>query len=150
MQHAVPKEILTLIGDMTVSWSLLEMHMQMLFGVLLGADQRTQNIITSQLGFRQLRIIVLSLYLEKYGEDENYTSLKAILSKAKTLEAERNRITHSVYGGGREDGRVMRLKMKASEKTGFKLDSEWYDPERLRKFSDEIRNTASEILSFVS
>ena len=74
LQHPVPPKLLTNIGDITVSFSLLENVLQMLVGALLREHQRIGQIITAQLAFKSLRALVDSLYKEKYGEDEGLPS----------------------------------------------------------------------------
>jgi hypothetical protein len=69
LQHPVPVQLLARIGDITVSFALLESTIQTLAGSQLQEHQRIGQIITAELSFRNLRALVTSLYRERHGED---------------------------------------------------------------------------------
>lgn len=116
LEHPVPPELLTQIGDVTVSFALLENQIQFLMSGLVGRPQRVGQILGSYLSFSNLRAAAVSLYVDRHGEDEDFAVLKGLLALAGKIEEERNRITHSVWGAG-ELGTAARLKVTAREKT---------------------------------
>jgi len=64
MHHPVPKEHLEQIGDITVSFALLENTMQDILALFLGGNRRIQQIVTAELSFKNLRILIISLSSE--------------------------------------------------------------------------------------
>jgi hypothetical protein len=149
LQHPVPPELLVHIGDMTVSFALLETHLQMLMGSMLTDDQGVGQILSVTLPFRRLREVTASLYLHRHGDDEDFKRLTVLLQEAADIEEERNRITHSIWGAGGKKGTVARMKMTIRQKDGYKFKSEMYDEERLRAFAERIKGTACDISGFL-
>ena len=116
MQHPVPKELLVHIGDMTVSFAMLELYLQELMRILLGDESpRIGYIVSSHLSFRNLRAVAISLYKERYGEDGAYSELADLLREAGKLEDERNLITHSIWGFGDDVASIKRIKITAHQ-----------------------------------
>jgi hypothetical protein len=60
LQHPVPEDHLKAIGDITVSFALLESHIQNLIGSLIYEHQRIGQIITAELSFKNLRALLIS------------------------------------------------------------------------------------------
>lgn len=58
-EHPVPKHLLTPIGDMTVSFAALELHMQAVLIFLVDQTARIGHILASQLSFTRLRAAIL-------------------------------------------------------------------------------------------
>lgn len=113
MQHTVSNPHLILIGDITVSFALLEMAIQSLIGSLIAEHQRIGQIITAELSFKNLRALAISLYLERNGEDEDYRKLKSLMNKAGKIEATRNNIIHSIWAAGKDKDCIARIKTTA-------------------------------------
>ena len=86
MKHPVPDQHLIHIGDITASFALLEMMIQTLIGSLIAEHQRIGQIITAELSFRNLRALVISLYRERHGDDDDYSKLKSLMNKAGEIE----------------------------------------------------------------
>lgn len=148
LHHPVPPELLVHIGDMTVSFALLELQMQSFMGSLIREHQRVGQIVSSYLSFTNLRAAIISLFLERHGEDEDFSRLKGIIAEAGKLEEERNRITHSVWGADVTSKSITRLKFTARGSRGFQAVSEQYDADRLSAFAAEVRKLAWTLLQF--
>ena len=146
LKHPVPKELLEGIGDVIVSFALLELEMQSLLGSLLHDNQRIGRILASHLSFARLRAATLSTYCELHGEDRGFEELRAIMRDADTAEKERNRIVHSIWGAGSRPGVVMRLKVTAVEKRGFHVQGEEYDRPRLEGYVVGLRELTQRIM----
>jgi hypothetical protein len=143
VQHyPVPSNLLAQIGDMTVSFALLELEIQILLGALICKHQRIGQIIASQLSFAKLRATVVSLYRERHGEDDDFKTLKQLLNDAGKVEEERNRITHSVWGGGDSADKITRTKITCREKRGFQFQSEEFDEAKFIAFNNRINELA--------
>jgi hypothetical protein len=148
LQHPVPDEHLKAIGDITVSFALLESQIQFLIGSLIFEHQRIGQIITAELSFRNLRALLISLYLERHGEDDDFKVLRELMQQAGLAEAKRNQITHSVWGAGKDKDHITRIKTTAKEKDGIKFKSEQVSAEYLDNFSKDIKALANKILQF--
>jgi hypothetical protein len=148
IKHPVKQHQLVLIGDMTVSFALLENNLQQLAWLLIAQGQRIGQIITAELSFRSLRALVLNLYLERYGKDSDYLTLKGFIEKAVTFEDRRNQITHSIWGVGNDDQSILRIKTTAKEKTGLRYQFEDVQAKDLENFVSEIKQLVSEIQFF--
>jgi hypothetical protein len=98
MQHQVPENLLRHIGDITVSFALLENTLQMVVHSLVASSQRIGQIITAELGFKNLRALSISLYKERLGEGDKFDQFRARLRRAAEAEDKRNQITHSLWG----------------------------------------------------
>lgn len=153
MQHPVPDEHLKHIGDITVSFALLESQIKTLIGSLIAEHQRIGQIITAQLSFKNLLDLVISLYLERHGEDDDYLKLKLLMNKAGNIEengegVSRNKIIHSIWAAGRDKDHITRIKTTARQKNGLKFQFEELSAQELAAFAKETRNLADEISRF--
>ena len=95
---------------MTVSFALLVLEIQSLIGSLIKEHQRIGQIITAELSFRNLRALLVSLYLERHGEDDDFTGLRDLMKSAAQMEGKRNQITHSIWGAGKDADTITRIK----------------------------------------
>lgn len=148
LEHRVPNAHLTLIGDITVSFALLESVIQNLIGSLINEHQRIGQIITAEVSFKNLLGLTISLYLERHGEDTDYYKLKKLMINASKVEENRNSIAHSVWGSGKNKDYTTRVKTSAKQKTGLKFKSEQLSIDDLSDFVKEIKNLAHEIQNF--
>ena len=148
LKHPVPNVHLKSIGDITVSFALLEVNIQMLTGSLINEHQRLGRIITSELSFRRLRALTVSLYLERHGEDDDYLHLKDLMKKATDIEERRNQITHSIWGAGKDKDHITRIKTTAKEKQGIRFHFEDVSSQDLAEVADDIKNLAEEFSKF--
>ena len=153
MKHPVPEEHLKHIGDIIVSFALLEFQIKSLIGSLIAEHQRVVQIITAELSFKNLRALAISLYLERHGEDNDYSRLKLLMNKAGSLEENdkgisRNKIIHSVWAAGKDKDHITRIKTTAKQKRGFKFQFEELSAKDLEKFAEKIRQLAQNIQNF--
>ena len=145
LQHPVPSTHLTHIGDITVSFALLESTIQFLVGSLIREHQRIGQIITAELSFRNLRALLISLYLERHGEDDDYATLREFIKRAADIEEKRNQITHSIWGAGKDANSITRIKTTAKEKHGIRFHFEDVTADTLAAVADEIKVLAEDI-----
>jgi sensor histidine kinase regulating citrate/malate metabolism len=121
LQHPVSDELLVAIGDVTVSFALLEAELQLLAHVLLKQSQQVSMIVTAELSFGRLCALVLSLHRERYGE-ANSAPAKELVQRANELEELRNQIMHSVWAAGDSPGTITRIKATAKQKHGLRIN----------------------------
>jgi hypothetical protein len=148
LRHPVPEPVLARIGDITVSFALLESVIQSLVGSLLQQEQRIGQIVTAELSFRNLRALTLSLYRGRHGEGGEYETLSALMQRASDLEDLRNQITHSLWATGGTAETVTRIKMTAKEKRGLHFDFKKVTADDLAEVADEIKRLAFDIQEF--
>jgi len=148
VQHTVRKELLFHMGDITVSFVMLEFHFQMLAGSLINENQRIGQIVTAELSFRALRGLVTSLYRELHGEDADFGTLVDLMKRAQALEEIRNQITHSMWLPGDAANTAMRFKTTAKEKQGLKFSFEKMGELEFAKVASDLKLLAGEILGF--
>lgn len=148
VQHAVPKELLVHMGDITVSFAMLEFHIQMLTGSLINEHQRIGQIVTAELSFRALRGLVTSLYRERHGEDADFGTLVDLMKRAQALEEIRNQITHSIWLAGDPANTIMRFKTTAREKPGLKFSFEKMGELEFANVASDLQLLTGEILEF--
>jgi hypothetical protein len=146
--HVIPPAILVQIGDMTVSFGLLEFHMRWIFVYLVNQSAIIGEVLASYLSFRNLRAALSSLYKERFGENVLYSELKDLLAEAATIEQERNTITHSSWLAGQTAMTVTRHKVIAHQKAGFKAEFQQYSERDLLAFNQRIQNLAGKFVDF--
>lgn len=148
LKHPVSEEHLKQIGDMTVSFALLENVMRMLVCSLVNEHQRIGQIITAELSFRNIKALARSLYIERHGKDNDFTRLEHLMKKAESLEERRNQITHSFWAVEDKPNSVTRIKITAKENLGYKFGSEIIEAKDLEIFVSEIKELAYDIQNF--
>jgi hypothetical protein len=148
LKHVIPRDHLVRIGDMTVSFAILEFQMLSIFVVLVNQSARVGHILGSYLSFSNLRAALSSLYKERFGEDVLYSELKDLLAQAAQVEQERNMITHSLWAAGQTSSTITRHKVTAREKRGFKAEFKQYSKNDLSAFVESIRGLAGKFVDF--
>lgn len=145
MKHPVPKEHLEYIGDMTVSFALLEAAVQAIVRTLIGENQHIGNIITAELSFINLRTLELNLYLERYGEDSVFQTFKSLMKEVDELEVRRNQFTHSIWAVGKDHESLTRFKTTSKRNKGLHFQIEDVQTKDLANFVINIQDLYEEI-----
>lgn len=148
MKHPVPTQHLIHIGDVVASFALLELAIQSLVGSLIAEHQRVGQIITAELSFKNLRALAISLYLDRHGEDGDYSKLKSLMKEAGEIEGTRNNIIHSIWAAGKDKDHITRIKTTAKEKKGLAFKFEELSSSDLENFAQKIQQCAGNIQSF--
>jgi len=148
LKHPVPDEHLTQIGDITVSFALLELKIKLLTWSLISRNQKIGQIITAEMSFKNVRALLISIYLENFGECEKFQELKKLMTLASSIEERRNQITHSVWAAGKDINHITRIKTTAKESKGLQYKFEEISIDYLKEFSREIKQVATNIQDF--
>jgi len=148
MKHPVSEAHLKHIGDITVSFALLESQIQILIGSLIAEHQRIGQIITAELSFQNLRALAISLYLERHGKDKDYLKLKSLMVNAGDIEGTRNNIIHSIWGAGKDKDHITRIKTTAKQKRGLIFQFEELSAQDLEDFAQKTRQLTQDIWGF--
>ena len=148
MQHPVPAAFLEQIGDITVSFALLENMLQTLGGAFMKSDDA--QIVLVELPFRSLRGVLYSLAKAHLGEGENLSKLASLLKRAGELEESRNQVTHSIWGAGDSSAvpTITRIKSTAKQKAGFKVLLEPWDIDQFRKLTCALLALVEDVQRF--
>jgi hypothetical protein len=148
MQHPVPDKLLVHIGDIIVSFALVEDMLQSLVGSLIREHQRVGQIITAELAFKNLRALTISLYKDRHGEDGEFLVLSELVKRAAQVEDVRNQIAHSLWASGGDADTVTRIKATAKEKRGIHFYFEQVGDKELAGIATEMKSLAADIQNF--
>jgi hypothetical protein len=146
--HDVSPKVLVQIGDITVSFALLESSVRRFIGSFILGTRRVSKIVTAELSFKQLRALAISLYKERYGENEDFRDISALMKRAAKLEEERNRITHSEWSGDEATETAFRIKTTAKEFRGIHFQFQEMGEAELAQIATDLVKVASEITLF--
>jgi len=133
---------------MTVSFALLENQIQSLLGALIREHQRVGQIVSSQLSFAKLRATVISLYLDRHGDDDDFKALRELINRAGKIEEERNRLTHSIWGAGDNSDSITQMKLTCREKRGYHFESATWDERKFIALNESIKELAGTFSQF--
>tara|TARA_R110000868_G_C10687200_1_gene747985 strand:- start:320 stop:811 length:492 start_codon:yes stop_codon:yes gene_type:complete len=132
------------IGMVTVSFANLELKLSLFCGAHIGSTTPIVNqIITSELSFKQLINISIAIYKEVQLDEEKVNEFLNLSKDLFTLEQRRNSIIHSNYGA--LNNYVVRQKTSSKGKKGFKMQQEDLTPEALIEFVCNIESASSKI-----
>jgi hypothetical protein len=148
----VPDDILSAIGAVTVSFGLLEHQVGLLAGSMLGQPPLVCGAITSALSFRKLCGLVVDLAEMNFADDDaRRQGFVELIKRARPLEEDRNRISHSLWGAGRTDGAVTRIKATPSRaKEGFHLKTEDHSAASLHEIANRMNVLSTDITNFLT
>jgi len=147
--HPVPANVLQSIGDVVVSFSLVETALEVIVCSLLAEHQRVGQIVCAELSFTRIRGLVASLYQEHHGEDDpDLATLRGLLNRASSLEHKRNQIVHSTWGAGSDSRSVSRLKSDAKERHGFRMRGEELSASSVSAIADDLSMLAYDLQTF--
>lgn len=139
MQHPVGDAHKILLGDMVASFALLEAELKGLVSHLLGSDISVARIVTAELSFGALKALMVSLYLNRFGNDGLFAELRQLLSEAVKVENLRNTYTHSQWAAGPDAQTIVRFKTTAKEKRGLNTQYEEVTTQDMQEFVDSIK-----------
>jgi hypothetical protein len=148
LQHPVPDDHLKHIGDITVSFALLEGVLRSVAHTLLGTRQRLGQIVTAEISFKALLALTISLYIQQRGEDKNFEPLKKLMRRAAGIEIKRNNITHSEWVAGKDVSSVSRIKTTAKGKQGMRFQFESVTSDQLEELAKDIKVLAYDVQDF--
>lgn len=147
--HFVPVDILAAIGDVVVSFSLLEHEVQSLCGTMLDSDAKVGKIVAAGMSFSSRRALAASLFKYKFGEGPHLDLLRKLLRRAEQVEGLRNQIMHSVWGKtGATPDEIVRMKDTAREKTGLAFQQITVAAPELHAIAEEIRQVSWNLTRF--
>jgi hypothetical protein len=148
LEHPAPEEHLKHIGDITVSFSVLEETLKFFLWGFITGDYRIVEIITANLPFRNIRTLLIGLYKERYGEDTDFKTLHEYILQCERIEEKRNQITHSVWLAGQDATSVTRMKATLRTGKGWQVKFSDETVQSLQDFANEIMSLAGQMHLF--
>ena len=136
------------IGRVTVRWAELEDVLGDFVASLLDDERKYTRVIATELSYQGLTNLLVSLYIERNGDDSDLASLRQLLARADAVEQIRNQIVHSTWISAGAPHVVTRVKSTAKRKRGYSTTVENYDLDRFRAVSDEIAKVRSALAAF--
>ena len=146
-ERFIDEEFLKAVGRMTINFA----HLEFVISLLCGSNMKTvhpiNEIVTSELSFKQLINITLSiLKITHETEPGKLTHITNLLKKSFELEQKRNSITHSFYGTSDEvDTKIIRNKITSKGKAGFQRHVELIDAAMVNTLADTMEGVSSSI-----
>jgi len=153
IQHAIPDAHLTAIGDITVSFALLEFYHQMLVEYLLFdkssvEQQRISRVISDKLPIHDLESLLVNLFFERCGKKEvaRVEDFKKLVNRIDKVSKRRNSIIHSIWSIGKDGEKVSRSNTQIQEDQGANVQNELdISADELSDFATSIKALAYDI-----
>ena len=143
--NGLDENFITSIGRLTLNFA----HLEFCFTLFLGSQLRTQQplnqIVVSELSFKQLLNISSGIYKVLETNKEKLEKFDQVLKNAFYLEERRNTITHSFYGHNQETKIIMRHKNTSKGKNGYREQIEVINAESVNEIANQISELSSEI-----
>ncbi|MDD2891767.1 MAG: hypothetical protein PHQ95_02275 [Candidatus Gracilibacteria bacterium] len=133
------------IGRLTLNFAHLEFCFALFTGSQLGTRQPLNQIIISELSFKQLLNISSGIYKAIETDKEKLAKFDQILKDAFYLEERRNTITHSFYGHNKEAEIIVRHKNTSKGKNGYREQVEIINAKSVNEIADQMNKTSIEL-----
>ena len=147
LKSAIPEELLAPLGKVVANFAVLENVLSFSIGILLEgnsvAEQRTGQIVTAELNFKNKISLFSSLYQHKFPERKPFDELTEIRKKLTEANRKRNRLLHSTWLAG-----GVRLAVTAKEKRGIRFEFQNIDSKKIEEISELIAKVSYELQEF--
>ena len=147
LKSAIPDESLASLGKVVANFAVLESNLD--FGIwllLVGnstAEQRTGQIVTAELNFKDKIALLSSLYQHRFPKKEHFEDLKEMRRKLSDAKDKRNSLIHSTWLAGGK-----RSAITAKEKQGIKFEFEDMGATKIERIADCILGVAYDMQQF--
>jgi len=157
--HYMPKLMMneldkyfTEIGSLTYYFQSMEVALALLLSSLISEDQKIGQIVSSQLSFNRLCNVLDALFRHKITDSDLVNEFEVLLSRVSKAEETRNRMLHSFYLVGEEEGEksLTRAKITSKRGKGLKIQIEDLSIDELSSLTDEVGATFKEIVDFIA
>jgi len=138
------------LGKVSANFSLLEHSLRALLWGFFGKDTVLTDVVASQLSFQRLLACVTGIANHKLEQGEQLDTLLNLLKEAGDLEAERNKIVHSIWAprekGPGSEPYAIRWKPVSLRKGRLNPQVETVDSKELESLADKIYSCSHSIL----
>jgi|JI6StandDraft_1071083.scaffolds.fasta_scaffold12290_3 hypothetical protein len=139
------EEFTSAVGKLTLNFSHLEFMFSMFAGMHMNAGYPFNELVLSELSFRQLINVSVGLYdLFEPTKDER-SRFKDIVKRATLLEQERNTITHSFYGMHEKSKTIVRHKNVTRAKSGYRQQRQEINANNILFIAQDIEELGFEL-----
>ena len=149
MIPAIDKQLLAPLGEVAANFSMLDNTLSFQIWLLLfgnsSKEQRTGQIVTAELSFKNKVALFSSLFQYRFPDEEPFERLKAIRKKLRVASEKRNQLLHSVWAASGHKDSSTRTKTTAKEKTGINFEFEKMNVKDINKVADFIAELAYEM-----
>jgi len=148
LKSAIPDESLAPLGKVVANFAVLESELDTGIWLLLfgnsSAEQRTGQIVTANLSFRNKIALFSSLYQHRFPANKPFDALKEMRKKLNEANAKRNDLIHSTWLAADK-----KLSTRSNEKNGFKFNFDDMNASQIEKIADFISEVGSEMQEFL-
>jgi len=123
------------VGLLTLNFAHLEFCLRLFAGSQFGVKYPLNEIILSELSFKQLLNISAGIYKELEADTEKLDKFNQILKDSFAFEQQRNTITHSFYGQNGDLKIIVRKKNSSKGKKGFIEQTEIINADTVNKIA---------------
>jgi len=143
--NSLDENFLKSVGRLTLNFAHLEFCFMLFAGSQIGTRPPLNQIIVSELSFKQLLNISAGIYKVLETNQEQLAKFAKILKDSFMLEQQRNTITHSFYGHNQKAKIIVRRKNTTKGKKGFIEQEELINAEFVNKIADQMNKTSLEL-----
>lgn len=145
MESTIPEELLAPLGKVIANFGVLEESLSSIIWLLLFGnsveEQRTGQIVTAELYFKDKIKLFSSLYQHRFPDEGPFDELNEMRIKLRNANEQRNSLLHSTWA---HPG--VRLATTAKEKKGIKFEFEEMGQEQIKEIADSIASVSKDLL----
>ncbi len=147
MKSATPDESLAPLGKVVANFAVLESNLDFAIWLLLignsSAEQRTGQIVTAELMFKNKIALLSSLYQHRFPTKSPFAALKEMRKKLSNANIKRNNLVHSIWlAGGKK------FATTAKGKHGIKFEFKDMNASQIDGIADFISEVGAEMQEF--
>lgn len=120
VQHPVPETHVKAIGNIAVSFALLETQLADTLRLLIGTTQPIGQMVAVQLAFKRMVDLFGSLIRERFRSPDELAEYSPLIGQLHQAEEERNIIMHSFWVAGDSQETITRVKTTATSSQGLR------------------------------
>ena len=152
MRPAIDKQLLAPLGEVAANFAMLENTLSFVIWTLLFGnsleEQRTGQIVTAELSFKDKVALFSSLFQHRFPDAKPFGKLKTMRKRLEAANEKRNNLLHSHWGAGTSADSSTRIKTTAKEKRGIVFEFKPMKAQDVKEVADFIAEVAYEILDF--
>ncbi|PIS31062.1 hypothetical protein COT42_01840 [Candidatus Saganbacteria bacterium CG08_land_8_20_14_0_20_45_16] len=147
LKPAIPNESFAPLGKVVANFAVLESSLDFAIWLLLvgnsSAEQRTGQIVTAELTFKNKIALLSSLYQHRFPTKAPFATLKEIRKKLSAANIKRNDLVHSTWlAGGKK------VTTTAKERYGIKIEFQDMNAGQIDGIGDFISEVSAEMQEF--
>lgn len=143
------EEFTSAVGKLTLNFAHLEFMLSMFTGMHMNTGYPYNELVLSELSFRQLVNVAVGLYELFEPSKEERSKFKDIIKRATLLEQQRNTITHSFYGMHERSKSIVRHKNVTRAKGGYRQHREEITAEAVLCIAYDIEEVSFDLGSLI-